>query len=267
MNLTDEGTSSNPKNLALAAVAQAQADLERAVNELERLPALDVHSIALAAHALNNFLTVSRGVVELMIPVLRHHPDRQIMVWLEGLAHAADLMDHTVSQLMNNTVGVQATVRLEDVDVARMVERAAAYYRRTAGRKGIDVAVAVAADVEPVRTDRVLVAAVVDNLLSNAVKYSPKDRKIAIEVRPERDGVVCSVRDQGPGLSPDEQALLFRPGVRLSPQPSAGEASTGYGLAIAKRFVDLLAGQLTCVSAPGQGSTFSFWLPRVRPRS
>jgi signal transduction histidine kinase len=253
--------------VALAAVAQAQADLERAVNEIEKLPALDVHSIALAAHALNNFLSVSRGVVELMIPVLRHHPDRQIMVWLEGLAHATDLMDHTVSQLMNNTVGVQATVRLEDVDLPRMVERAAAYYRRTAGRKGIELVVAVAADVEPVRTDRVLVAAVVDNLLSNAVKYSPKDRRIAVEIRPERDGVVCGVRDQGPGLTPDEQTLLFRPGVRLSPQPSAGEASTGYGLAIAKRFVDLLGGQLTCVSAAGQGSTFSLWLPRVRPLS
>jgi signal transduction histidine kinase len=43
--------------------------------------------------------------------------------------------------------------------------------------------------------------------------------------------------------------------------PSAGESSSGYGLAIAKRFVDQLGGEIWCESAVGQGSTFSFWLP------
>jgi hypothetical protein len=58
--------------------ATAQASLEAAVAELDRLPALDARSIALAAHALNNFLTVSGAVVELLIPVLRGHPHPQV---------------------------------------------------------------------------------------------------------------------------------------------------------------------------------------------
>ena len=58
---------SDPKREVSAAIARAQADLERAVQELDRLPAVDLHSIALAAHALNNFLTVSGGVVDLLI--------------------------------------------------------------------------------------------------------------------------------------------------------------------------------------------------------
>ena len=77
---------------------------------------------------------------------------------------------------------------------------------------------------------------------------------------------MCSVRDDGPGLSEEEQARLFRTGVRISPRPSGGEALTGYGLAIAKRFVDLLGGELHCVSAPGKGTPFSLWLPGTRPR-
>ena len=85
------GRRSDPKGEAADAIARAQAELERAVEELARLPAVDLHSIALAAHALNNFLTVSGGVVAHLIPALRGHPDRQISVWLEGLAHATDL--------------------------------------------------------------------------------------------------------------------------------------------------------------------------------
>jgi signal transduction histidine kinase len=47
--------------------------------------------------------------------------------------------------------------------------------------------------------------------------------------------------------------------------PSAGEPSNGYGLAIARRFVEQLGGDLRCSSAPGEGATFSFWLPSRAP--
>ena len=201
MSVGMQGRSLDPKRGVATAIAEAQANLERAVAELDRLPALDLHSIALAAHALNNFLTVSGGVVELLIPTLRGHPDRQVAVWLEGLSHATDLMIHTVSQLMNTSVGVETSLRLEDVDLPRLVERACAYYRRAADAKGIDVKFHAAADVPTVETDRVLVAAVLDNLLSNAVKYSPRDKRIWVDVEPERDGVACRVRDEGPGMA------------------------------------------------------------------
>ena len=257
-------TETNGKQAAIDAICRAQDALARAVEELDKLPALDVHSIHLTAHALNNFLTVSRGVLDLLIPALREHPDRQVVLWLEGLSHATDLMAHTVSQLMTNAVSLPTMLRLEDVDVERLVERACAYYRRTAEQKGIELAFSATPGVPAVRTDRVIVAAVLDNLLSNAVKYSPPDRQIWVEVRGERDGVSCAVRDEGPGLSAEEQARLFQPGVRLGATPSGGEPSSGYGLAIAKRFVDHLGGELTCQSTAGQGATFSLWVPRAR---
>jgi signal transduction histidine kinase len=266
MSVGMQGRSLDPKRGAATAIAEAQANLERAVEELDRLPALDLHSIALAAHALNNFLTVSGGVVELLIPALRSYPDRQVAIWLEGLSHATDLMSHTVSQLMNTSVGIETGLRLEEVDVARLVERACAYYRRAADAKGIDVKFHAAGDVPIVETDRVLVAAIMDNFLSNAVKYSPRDKRIWVDVEHDRGGVACRVRDEGPGLSPADQERLFLPGVRLGPVPSGGEASQGYGLAIAKRFADQLTGEITCMSTPGRGATFSLWLPGIRPR-
>jgi signal transduction histidine kinase len=265
MTLVGSGVPGSPKQAAFDALSRAQSELERAVEEIDRLPAVDVHSVALAAHALGNFLTVSRGVMDLLIPMLQGHPDRQVGVWLEGLGHATDLMTHTVSQLMNNAVGVSSSVRIEAVDLTRLIERACAYYRRRAALKRIEVGFQTAGDVPTVQTDRVLVAAIVDNLLSNAVKFSPTDRRIWVDVHPERGGVVCDVRDEGPGLSDTDQARLFEPGRRLGTTPSGGEPTTGYGLAVAKSFADQLGGQLTCRSELGRGATFSLWLPGVPP--
>ena len=256
---------SDPKNEAAAAIARAQANLEQAMAEIDKLPALDARSIALAAHALNNFLTVSVGVVDFLIEALRDQPERQVGTWLETLSHANQLMVHTVSQLMTNSAGVETRPQLEDVEPPRLVERACAYYRRCAKQKGIEMTISVASDVPLVRTDRVLVAAILDNLLSNAVKYSPPDKHVWVHVQGDRGGAMCSVRDEGPGLTGEEQARLFRPGVRLGPVPSAGEDSSGYGLAIAKRFVEQLGGEIRCTSTPGQGATFAFGLPREAP--
>jgi signal transduction histidine kinase len=265
MALVGASAPGTPKQAAFEAISRAQSELERAVEELDRLPAVDLHSVALAAHALGNFLTVSRGVMDLLIPILQGHPDRQVGIWVEGLAHATDLMTHTVSQLMNNAVGVSSSVRIESVELTRLVDRACAYYRRRAALKRIEVVFQAADDVPTIQTDRVLVAAIVDNLLSNAVKFSPTDRRIWVDVRREHEGVVCDVRDEGPGLSDTDQARLFEPGRRLGTTPSAGEPTTGYGLAVAKSFTDQLGGELRCRSVLGRGATFSLWLPGVPP--
>ena len=252
----------DPKHAAVEAIARAQASLEAALGELDKLPALDARSIALAAHALNNFLTVSGGVVELLIPALREHPDRQVTSWLGALSHTTDLMAHTVGQLMSNCVGIATRLRAEELDLARMVQRVCAYYHRHAEPKGIAMSLTVEDDMAPVVTDRVLVAAVLDNLVSNAVKYSPRNGRIRVRVHSERGGALCAVQDEGPGLSIEDQGRLYQPGVRLSAVPSNGEPTSGYGLAIAKRFADQLGGQLRCESVLGRGATFSIWLPR-----
>jgi signal transduction histidine kinase len=72
---------------------------------------------------------------------------------------------------------------------------------------------------------------------------------------------VCEVRDNGPGLSPADQARLFQRGVRLTPTPTGGEPSSGYGLAVAKELVEKLGGKIWCESVLGLGCCFSFRLP------
>jgi two-component system sensor histidine kinase/response regulator len=254
------------KDLVASAIARAQTDLEEALSELEKLPDFDAGAVTFAAHALNNYLTVTGGTVELIMFHLADHPDPQLRIWLEGLQHATDLMTRTVSQLLSASTTTEAKLRFEMVDLPVMVQRACDYYQRVADRKTIRFIVDSTVDDPLVWTDRVRVAAVLDNLLSNAVKYSQPSKNIWVNVRSEKGGTVCSVRDEGPGLSQEDHSKLFQRGVRLAPQPTGDEYSRGYGLAVAKELVEKLGGQIWCDSELGHGSCFSFRLPLAPER-
>ena len=95
----------------------------------------------------------------------------------------------------------------------------------------------------------------------NAIKYSQLGKQVWVRVWGERGGVVCEVRDEGPGLSQEDQAKLFQRGMRLTPKPTAGEASTGYGLAVAAELIKKLKGELWCKSELGHGCSFFFRVP------
>jgi signal transduction histidine kinase len=202
--------------------------------------------------------------VELLSLSLEGHPDPKVHTGLEALQQATNLMSHTVGRLMNASTDREARLRFEKVDLPVMVKNFCTYYDRVAERKQIRCLSEPAVDVPSVWTDRVATAAVLDNLFSNAVKYSPPGRRIWIHVFADREGVVCSVRDEGPGLSTENQAKLFQPGARLTPKPTGGEPSSGYGLAVAKELIERLGGTIWCESELGEGARFSFRLPRYQ---
>jgi len=244
-----------------AAIIRAQTDLDQALLDLDKLPPIDRDSVAFVAHALNNFLTVTEVTIEFLMLSLADHPDPAIGVWLGNLQHATNLMTRTVSQLINTTITSETKLRFEKVDAFLGVRRICNYYQSKAAEKQLRLICGPFIELPPVWTDRVAAGAVLDNLLSNALKFSPPGKNVHISLHNEQDSIVCRVCDEGPGLSPEEQAQLFQRGVRLSPVPTGGEPSSGYGLAVAKELVEQLGGSIWCESEPGKGSCFSVRLP------
>jgi signal transduction histidine kinase len=101
---------------------------------------------------------------------------------------------------------------------------------------------------------------VVVNLLSNAVKFTPSGGKVDVTAARVDGDVRVAVRDDGPGIAPEDQVRIFEE----FQQAAAGQEQregTGLGLALSKRLVELHHGRIWVESEPGGGSTFVFTLP------
>jgi two-component system, OmpR family, phosphate regulon sensor histidine kinase PhoR len=116
-------------------------------------------------------------------------------------------------------------------------------------------------DITVVQADSLLFQRALCNLLGNAVKYSPPKTHVQLIVTDLGQEVQVAVKDQGPGISPEDQVHLFEPLYRG--QGAGSQTGLGLGLAIVKRIIDAHQGHLWVESEPGQGSTFLFRLPKI----
>ena len=104
---------------------------------------------------------------------------------------------------------------------------------------------------------------VLENLLSNAIKYSPPGGEILLQaVGADAPGtIVIALHDSGPGFSASDLPQLFGRYRKLSARPTAGESSSGLGLYIVHRLLDLQGGRIALVSPPGKSAIFRIEVP------
>jgi signal transduction histidine kinase len=125
----------------------------------------------------------------------------------------------------------------------------------------------VSGEVPPVivNMDKDRVLQVLTNLISNAVKFSPKNSTVTVSVAvDEADRLVFSVTDQGKGIAPEDQELIFQKFRQATNAENPLVKGTGLGLAIAKALVEEHRGVIGVDSTPGVGSTFYFTLGEWR---
>jgi signal transduction histidine kinase len=154
-----------------------------------------------------------------------------------------------------------ASFSLAEVDLAEVIEGVMATARALAMSKPVQLYQEVPDDLPCLYTDRQRVRQVILALLSNAVKYT-EEGSIRLLAAGHDGHITISVRDTGIGIPPEEQTQIF-----ADPQHDevSGETATpGFGLAISRRVVERLGGQIWVESKAGAGSTFTFTLP-MRP--
>ncbi len=159
-------------------------------------------------------------------------------------------------------------------EIAEQINRS---FHQLAADKGLEFTIDVAADLPPaINTDPKRLQQILKNLLSNAVKFTEKghvslnikvaDRRgtYSHEALNQADQVIAfSVSDTGIGIPVEKQRIIFEAFQQADGTTSRKYGGTGLGLSISREIARLLGGEIRVVSAPGEGSTFTLYLPRV----
>jgi signal transduction histidine kinase len=149
---------------------------------------------------------------------------------------------------------------IEPCDMGLLTQQCIEHNSPSASQKQIKIVAEVLNNIHAA-ADKQATAQVLDNLVSNAIKYTFRNTKVHIRMYTEGKSIIVSVRDEGPGISADDQKRLFQKFSRLTARPTGGESSTGLGLAIAKRLAEAMSGSVDCESTLNAGTTFKLRLP------
>jgi signal transduction histidine kinase/ActR/RegA family two-component response regulator len=228
------------------------------------LQALRTQFFNAAAHELGNPLTPIRLQVS-MLKDLTRGLDPAVQRSLEILERNVQRMAR-LNQDMLDVARLQArslSLTRRPVEVKALIREAVDAFEPLARESGIGLT-ATCPDGILVDADGQRLMQVLSNLAGNALKFTPHGGLVALDVRAEAHEVHVSVRDTGPGLSPEQIDRLFQPFSQVLGTAQPHGVGAGLGLFISRGIVELHGGRITCQSAgPGMGCTFMFILPRL----
>ena len=150
---------------------------------------------------------------------------------------------------------------LEDFNLKNFIEEIIKNFESTADAKNIKIILKYQCDATNIATDMNFLKRVLYNLISNAIKFSPFEKQIVVSVLDHQNNYEISVKDEGPGISKEDQEKLFNKFNKLKNKPTNNESSSGLGLYIVKKLLKNLHGKISVESDLGSGTTFNLTIP------
>jgi len=150
----------------------------------------------------------------------------------------------------------------EEMSVLDAIHEVTSILEPMARQQGLRLVGTGLAPVGAIQADKSKFKQVLYNLLSNAIKFTPSPGTITLGVREDAEQVTVTVADTGIGIKQDDLPKLFREFQQLDGSYTRRYEGTGLGLALCRRFVEMHGGRIWVQSQPGEGSTFTFTLPR-----
>ena len=230
--------------------------------QLKELNELKNKFLGIASHDLRNPLYLIRSFSEVLKDQVVGKVSPKQKELLEKIFNASNFMRALLDNLLDISKIESGKIELTKTvqDFNSIVKQQVELCQLFADKKNIDIDLKLA-DLPPISFDRDAMTQVVGNLVGNAIKFSPSDTKIIVGTENQGENIRFYVCDEGPGISEEDQKLLFKEFQTLSAKPTGGEKSTGLGLAITQKLIHLHAGQVGVQSQLGNGSTFFFTLP------
>ncbi len=241
----------------------ATSELQAANERLKELDRLKDEFISTVTHELRTPLTSIRAFSE----ILHDHPDLDAVErqrFLELVIRESERLTRLINQVLDlaKIDSGLAEWHTAELDLREIVAEAVSTTSALFTARGVAVSMQLAPSVPAVHADRDRLMQVLLNLLSNASKFSPEAAgRVEVRLRVEGASVRVDVEDNGIGISPEHQKIIFERFRQVGDTLTQKPAGTGLGLAICRRIISHFDGRLWVESEPERGSVFSFTLP------
>ena len=236
------------------------------ITELRNVERMKTEFVSSVSHELRTPLTSIKGFIRTLLDDAEGYYDRDTQIEFYNIIdQECDRLVRLISDLLNVSrieAGRALELNLRNVDVATLINRVATSQRSYTTRHEI---VVEAPDGLVITADEDKVDQMLTNLLSNAIKYSPEGGTITVSAKDLGGRVSVSVADQGIGIPPEHLDKIFARFHRVDSRDTRQAGGTGIGLYLVKHLVQAHGGEIEVTSKVGEGSTFSFTLPKTSP--
>lgn len=244
-------------------VRERTLDLQKAYEELKALDKAKEEFISMLSHELKTPIFPIMGYTDMLMSGSMGKITEKQKEKLQIVAKNASNLSRLVSDMLDVSKLELKRMKIEpsQEDIGGIAKDAADSLALTGKSKNIEIKLNAPEKIK-VNCDRKRILQVMDNLLTNAIKFSKEGGKIEVTVSKEEDNAKVSIKDNGLGISKDDQKQLFSRffQVRKGISREFG-GGTGLGLAISKGIVEIHNGKIWVESELGKGSTFIFTLP------
>lgn len=268
-------------------LAERSAELERLSSELLRANRVKSEFLANVSHELRTPLNAIVGFVELLRDGVYGELNSRQAGPVERIASSASHLRQLVDQILDlaKMAAGRLDVQWEVIDLKPFILDLTSEIEALRAERGLALSISIGASLPRIRTDPMHLRQIILNLLGNALKFTAKggiairarqidmaDDAMSLEIstaskRVPRSGswIALDVADTGVGIPKNDQERIFEEfeQVNAGSRTDSMQRGTGLGLPISRKLARLLGGELTVMSEPGKGSTFTVWIPVV----